>query len=146
MFFRLSLVSLHKKKKIFRTPEDSSQSLSFALRSSEYTHIKDHHGAFCDDDDIDELMQLLFFLFFFVFVALISLSLSLSLSLSSFSCENEDFLKSGKRVNGLFLRLRPRQFLKYIMSFVRVFVSRAKDKTDERLIAFMFVCVCVYIN
>ena len=106
------------------------------MRASEYTRVKDHHGAFCDDDDIDELMQLLFFLFFFVFVALISLSLS------SFSCENEDFLKSGKRVNGLFLRLRPRQFLKYIMSFVRVFVSRAKDKTDERLIVFM--CVCVY--
>jgi hypothetical protein len=47
------------------------------LRASEYTRVKDHHGAFCDDDDIDELMQLLFFLFFFVFVALISLSLSL---------------------------------------------------------------------
>ena len=32
------------------------------------------------------------------------------------------------------------------MSFVRVFVSRAKDKTDERSIAFLFVCGCVYIN
>jgi hypothetical protein len=31
------------------------------------------------------------------------------------------------------------------MSFVRVFVSRAKDKTDERVIAFMFVCVCVCV-
>ena len=78
MFFRLSLVSLHKKKKIFRTPEDSSQSLSFALRSSEYTHIKDHHGAFCDDDDMgDDAIVVLFILF--VFVAFISLSLSLSL-------------------------------------------------------------------
>ena len=76
-------VSLHKKKKIFRTPEDSSQSLSFALRASEYARIKDHHhGAFCDDDDMgDDAIVVLFILF--VFVVIISLSLSLSLSLLS---------------------------------------------------------------
>jgi hypothetical protein len=84
-------------------------------------------------------MQMLFFLFFSF---LLRSSLSLSLSLSLFFLVIEDFLTSGKRVNGLFLRLLPRQFLKCNVSFVRVFVSRAKDKTDERLIVFM--CVCIY--
>ena len=75
--FFVSFVSLHKRKKIFLTPEDSSQSLSFALRSSEYTHIKDHHGAFCDDDDIDD--DAIVVLLFFSFLLCSSLSLSLSL-------------------------------------------------------------------
>jgi hypothetical protein len=119
MFFRVSLVSLHKKKKIFRTPEDSSQSLSFALRSSEYTHIKDHHGAFCDDDDIDDDAIVVLFILF-VFVVFISLSLSL------LSRVIEDFLQSGKRVNGLFLRLLPRQFLKYNVFCVCVCVTRER--------------------
>ena len=74
----------------------------------------------------------------------------ISLSLSLLSRVIEDYsLKSGKRVNGFFFGASSPSIFKKLMCDVfraRVFVSRAKDKTDERLIAFMFVRVCVYIN